>query len=101
MHLGHITEEIHHRLQRLFIRGDNYRRAVALRNRYMLDFDQHWKVYVRAYLLLWSLFKVQERATRVPGPARPGDREDNPRHDTGINATHTPTRTRQLRRPIV
>lgn len=48
MHLGHVAEEIQHRLQRLFVRGDNGRRAVNYGND-MLDFDQHWKDYLWFY----------------------------------------------------
>ncbi|CAJ2511835.1 Uu.00g074600.m01.CDS01 [Anthostomella pinea] len=42
MHLGHVSEEIQHRLQHLFARGDDGRRSVNAGSD-LLDFDQHWK----------------------------------------------------------
>ncbi|KAJ5604447.1 hypothetical protein N7510_009601 [Penicillium lagena] len=42
MHLGHVAEEIQHRLQHLFARNDEGRRAVNA-NSDLLDFDEHWK----------------------------------------------------------
>ncbi|MCJ1472212.1 hypothetical protein MMC13_000859 [Lambiella insularis] len=48
MHLGHIAEELQHRLQHLFVRGDDGRRAVNDGND-MLDYDPHWKDYLWFY----------------------------------------------------
>ncbi|MCJ1413301.1 hypothetical protein MMC19_007406 [Ptychographa xylographoides] len=48
MHLGHVAEEIQHRLQHLFVRGDDERRAVNNGND-MLDLDPHWKDYLWFY----------------------------------------------------
>ena len=48
MHLGHVAEEIQHRLQHLFVRGDDGRRAVNNGND-MLDHDPHWKDYLWFY----------------------------------------------------
>ncbi|KAL9631684.1 MAG: hypothetical protein Q9204_004124 [Flavoplaca sp. TL-2023a] len=48
MHLGHVAEEIQHRLQHIFVRGDDGRRAVNDGND-MLDFDEHWKDYIWFY----------------------------------------------------
>lgn len=48
MHLGHVAEEIQHRLQHLFVRGDDGRRAVNEGND-MLDYDEHWKDYLWFY----------------------------------------------------
>ncbi|KAI9820624.1 MAG: hypothetical protein M1827_004993 [Pycnora praestabilis] len=45
MHLGHVAEEIQHRLQHLFVRGDDGRRAVNDQND-MLDYDPNWKDYL-------------------------------------------------------
>ncbi|KAI9681404.1 MAG: hypothetical protein M1817_002687 [Caeruleum heppii] len=45
MHLGHVAEEIQHRLQHLFVRGDDGRRAANGGND-MLDFDPHWRDYM-------------------------------------------------------
>jgi hypothetical protein len=45
MHLGHVAEEIQHRLQHLFARGDDGRRAINDGNQ-MLDFDPNWKDYM-------------------------------------------------------
>ncbi|KAK8134672.1 glycoside hydrolase family 63 [Apiospora sp. TS-2023a] len=42
MHLGHVSEEIQHRLQHLFARGDDGRRSINDGND-LLDFDPHWK----------------------------------------------------------
>ena len=41
MHLGHVAEELQHRLQHLFVRGDDGRRAINSGND-MLDFDPNW-----------------------------------------------------------
>jgi hypothetical protein len=48
MHLGHVAEEIQHRLQHLFVRSDDGRRAVNDGND-LLDFDPHWKDYLWFY----------------------------------------------------
>lgn len=48
MHLGHVAEEIQHRLQHLFVRGDDGRRAVNDGND-LLDYDPHWKDYLWFY----------------------------------------------------
>ncbi|KAL8636138.1 MAG: hypothetical protein Q9226_009286 [Calogaya cf. arnoldii] len=48
MHLGHVAEEIQHRLQHIFARGDDGRRAVNDGND-MLDYDEHWKDYIWFY----------------------------------------------------
>jgi hypothetical protein len=48
MHLGHVAEELQHRLQHLFTRNDNGRRAVNDGND-VLDFDPHWKDYLWFY----------------------------------------------------
>jgi hypothetical protein len=48
MHLGHVAEELQHRLQHLFSRNDEGRRAVNADND-MLDFDTHWKDYLWFY----------------------------------------------------
>ncbi|THY75725.1 family 63 glycoside hydrolase [Aureobasidium pullulans] len=48
MHLGHVAEEIQHRLQHLMARGDDGRRAINDGND-MLDFDPHWKDYLWFY----------------------------------------------------
>ncbi|GMF72233.1 unnamed protein product [Aspergillus oryzae] len=45
MHLGQVAEEIQHRLQHLFARNDEGRRAVH-DNSDLLDFDEHWKDYM-------------------------------------------------------
>ncbi|KAK6825724.1 family 63 glycoside hydrolase [Apiospora arundinis] len=42
MHLGHVAEEVQHRLQHLFARGDDGRRSINDGND-LLDFDPHWK----------------------------------------------------------
>ncbi|KAI2631706.1 Six-hairpin glycosidase [Xylaria nigripes] len=48
MHLGHVSEEIQHRLQHLFARGDHGRRSINAGSD-LLDFDPHWKDYVWFY----------------------------------------------------
>ncbi|KAF1989058.1 hypothetical protein K402DRAFT_327289 [Aulographum hederae CBS 113979] len=48
MHLGHVAEELQHRLQHLFVRGDDGRRAINAGNE-MLDYDPNWKDYVWFY----------------------------------------------------
>lgn len=48
MHLGHVAEEVQHRLQHLFVRGDDGRRAINDGNE-MLDYDPNWKDYVWFY----------------------------------------------------
>ncbi|KAL9001383.1 MAG: hypothetical protein Q9169_000274 [Polycauliona sp. 2 TL-2023] len=48
MHLGHVAEEIQHRLQHIFVRGDDGRRAVN-DGHDMLDYDEHWKDYIWFY----------------------------------------------------
>ncbi|KAL8981634.1 MAG: hypothetical protein Q9177_005509, partial [Variospora cf. flavescens] len=48
MHLGHVAEEIQHRLQHLFVRGDDGRRATNDGND-VFDYDPHWKDYVWFY----------------------------------------------------
>ena len=48
MHLGHVAEEIQHRLQHLFARDEEGRRAVNYGND-MLDFDPNWKDYLWFY----------------------------------------------------
>ncbi|EEH35163.2 hypothetical protein PAAG_06210 [Paracoccidioides lutzii Pb01] len=45
MHLGHVAEELQHRLQHLFARNDDNRRAINDGND-ILDFDPHWKDYL-------------------------------------------------------
>ncbi|KAL2001078.1 hypothetical protein VTN02DRAFT_2245 [Thermoascus thermophilus] len=45
MHLGHVAEEIQHRLQHLFVRDDHGRRAMN-GGVDLLDFDEHWKDYL-------------------------------------------------------
>jgi len=42
MHLGHVAEEVQHRLTHLMAKGDDGRRAINDGND-MLDFDEHWK----------------------------------------------------------
>lgn len=42
MHLGHVAEELQHRLQHLFARGDDGRRSINAGND-TLDFDPLWK----------------------------------------------------------
>lgn len=48
MHLGHVSEEIQHRLQHLFARGDDGRRAVNAGSD-LLDYDPFWKDFVWFY----------------------------------------------------
>lgn len=48
MHLGHVAEEIQHRLQHLFVQDSDGRRAVNDGND-RLDFDPHWKDYLWFY----------------------------------------------------
>jgi hypothetical protein len=48
MHLGHVAEEVQHRLQHLFVRGDDGRRAINDGND-MLDYDPNWKDNVWFY----------------------------------------------------
>lgn len=48
MHLGHVAEELQHRLQHLFVRDDDGRRAVNAGSD-MLDFDPHWRDYLWFY----------------------------------------------------
>jgi hypothetical protein len=48
MHLGHVAEEIQHRLQHLFVRGDDGTRAVNAGNE-MLNYDPNWKDYLWFY----------------------------------------------------
>ncbi|KKK26565.1 hypothetical protein ARAM_002994 [Aspergillus rambellii] len=45
MHLGQVAEEIQHRLQHIFARNDEGRRATHDGSD-LLDFDDHWKDYV-------------------------------------------------------
>lgn len=45
MHLGHVAEELQHRLQHLFARTDEGRRTINAGND-MLDFGAHWKEQV-------------------------------------------------------
>ncbi len=48
IHLGHVAEEIQHRLQHLFIRDEHGRRAINDGNE-MLDSDPNWKDYLWFY----------------------------------------------------
>jgi len=48
MHLGHVAEEIQHRLQHLMASNDHGRRAIHDGND-LLDFDPHWKDYLWFY----------------------------------------------------
>jgi hypothetical protein len=48
MHLGHVAEEIQHRLQHLMARDNEGRRAINSGNN-KLDFDEHWKDYLHFY----------------------------------------------------
>jgi hypothetical protein len=48
MHLGHVAEEIQHRLQHLMTANDEGRRAMHDGND-MLNFDPHWKDYLWFY----------------------------------------------------
>ncbi|KAI1623056.1 Six-hairpin glycosidase-like protein [Exophiala viscosa] len=45
MHLGHVAEEIQHRLQHLMVRDNDGRRAINAGND-TLDFDPNWRDYV-------------------------------------------------------
>jgi len=45
MHLGHVAEELQHRLQHIFAKGDDGRRACNDGND-KLDYDQHWANYL-------------------------------------------------------
>ena len=45
MHLGHVAEELQHRMQHLFARNDEGRRACNGESD-LLDFDEHWKDYM-------------------------------------------------------
>jgi hypothetical protein len=45
MHLGHVAEEIQHRLQHLMVRDNEGRRAINAGND-TLDFDPNWKDYL-------------------------------------------------------
>ncbi|KAI8711978.1 Glyco-hydro-63 domain-containing protein [Fusarium sp. LHS14.1] len=48
MHLGHITEELQHRLQHLFTRSDDGRRSINAGND-TRDFDPSWKDFLSFY----------------------------------------------------
>ncbi|KAL0940739.1 cytoplasm protein [Colletotrichum truncatum] len=48
MHLGHVSEEIQHRLQHLMARNDDGRRSINAGSD-LLDFDPHWKDYLWFY----------------------------------------------------
>ncbi|KAK3387032.1 protein phosphatase 2c [Podospora didyma] len=48
MHLGHVSEEIQHRLQHLMARGDDGRRSINAGND-TLDFDPNWRDYLWFY----------------------------------------------------
>jgi len=48
MHLGHVAEEIQHRLQHLFVRNDLGKRAINDGNE-TLDYDPNWKDYLWFY----------------------------------------------------
>lgn len=45
MHLGQVAEELQHRMQHLFARNDEGRRAINAHSD-LLDFDEHWKDYL-------------------------------------------------------
>lgn len=45
MHLGHVAEELQHRLQHIFARGDDGRRACNAGDN-KLDFDPNWRDYL-------------------------------------------------------
>ena len=45
MHLGRVAEEVQHRLQHLFIRGDDGQRAINGGNE-LLDYDPNWRDYL-------------------------------------------------------
>lgn len=48
MHLGHVAEEIQHRLQHMFARNDDGKRAIH-NDHTMLDTDPHWREYMWFY----------------------------------------------------
>lgn len=48
MHLGHVAEEIQHRLQHLMVRDDSGKRAIHAGNE-MFDYDPNWKDNVWFY----------------------------------------------------
>lgn len=48
MHLGHVAEEIQHRLQHMFVRNDEGKRAIH-NDHPMLDQDPYWKDYMWFY----------------------------------------------------
>ncbi|KAK5660888.1 hypothetical protein OQA88_12261 [Cercophora sp. LCS_1] len=48
MHLGHVSEEIQHRLQHLFARGDDGRRSINGGSD-VLDYDPNWRDYLWYY----------------------------------------------------
>ncbi|KAH9821407.1 glycoside hydrolase family 63 like protein [Teratosphaeria destructans] len=48
MHLGHVAEELQHRLQHLMAAGNDGRRAIN-NGKDMLDFDPNWKDYLWFY----------------------------------------------------
>ncbi|OKL62587.1 putative protein W [Talaromyces atroroseus] len=48
MHLGHVAEELQHRLQHLYVRDYDGRRAINNCND-LLDFDEHWRDYLWFY----------------------------------------------------
>ncbi|KAI9722172.1 MAG: hypothetical protein M1828_004855 [Chrysothrix sp. TS-e1954] len=48
MHLGHVAEEIQHRLQHLFVRNEEGKRAIH-NDHQMLDTDANWKDYLWFY----------------------------------------------------
>jgi hypothetical protein len=48
MHLGHVAEELQHRLQHLYVRDYDGRRAINNGND-LLDFDEHWRDYLWFY----------------------------------------------------
>ena len=48
MHLGHVAEELQHRLTHLYVRGEDGRRAVNFGND-KLDFDPDWSEYLHFY----------------------------------------------------
>lgn len=48
MHLGHVAEELQHRLAHLFVRDDDGKRAINDGND-MLDYDPHWRDYLWFY----------------------------------------------------
>ncbi|KAJ5907398.1 hypothetical protein N7495_000080 [Penicillium taxi] len=46
MHLGHIAEELQHRMQHLFARNQDDGRRACNGGSDLLDFDEHWKDYM-------------------------------------------------------